>query len=436
VVTALNGVENTTELSERNVVGPIDQKVAEPEPVLQAETFKPGAYKRKADDVVTRRYCYWAVAQASPRPLQYGLVLQWYPNRVATPAALEYSHGMGHPVEPRLDRRQRKDAILLAGSSDPQNGLYLGSNNCHTTLKSFRQGTWRPWTYNRAAKWIAWVRRNFRIDAQQIYCYGSHWGMWELRHPELFSVFIGWGSGELTRGFVDWNRANGVWGPPSAFEGKPDSENPYVMSNMTRYVAADPGRRLPVQFLVSCTGSHTSEMSYMALPRYKATLRDAKQPFAAGISKASWGDHRPAALTEFRAGRLKILRDQSKPAFGNCSIDGNPGCGDIRSGDPNGLLNGHLLWETESIVDEPARWEMTVYLHQTAPLDECTVDLTPRHCREFKAAPGAACKWTNTPAGGGGAVQKGTAKADEHGLLTIESLKVTKARNRIAIVRE
>ncbi len=81
VVTAVDGVENTTELSERNVVGPIDQKVAEPEPVLQAETFKPGAYKRKADDLVTRRYCYWAVAPASPRPLQYGLVLQWYPNR-------------------------------------------------------------------------------------------------------------------------------------------------------------------------------------------------------------------------------------------------------------------------------------------------------------------------------------------------------------------
>ncbi len=436
VLTAVDGVENTSELSAKNVVGPVTQKVAEPEPVLQAETLTPGAYKRKADDLITRRYCYWAVAPAAPRPLQYGLVLQWYPNRIAKPAALEYSHGMAHPVEPNLARRQRTDAILLAGSSDPQNGLYLGSNNCHTTLKSFRQGTWQPWTYNRAAKWIAWVRENHAIDPQQIYCYGSHWGMWELRHPGLFSVFIGWGSGDLTRGFVDWNRANGTWGPPSAFAGKPDAENPYMMNDMVRYVSADPARKLPVQFLLSCTGSHTSEMSYMSLPMYKAALRDAKQPFAGSISRVSWGFGTPAALAEYRAGRLKILRDQSKPAFGNCSIDDNPGSGDYRAGDPKGLLNGHLLWETESIADKPRRWEMTVYLHKTAPVDACTVDLTPRHCQQFKVPAGRACEWTNSPAAGGEAAKRGTVTADKHGLVTIRSLKVTKARNRIVIVKK
>jgi len=436
VVTAVDGVENTTSLSSANVVGPIDARPGEPGPVLQSETFTPGAYKRKADDLITRRYCYWATAPNAPRPLQYGFILQWYPNRIAKPAALEYNHGKGHGAPHDVSRRQRKDAILLAGSADPQNGLYLGSNNCHTTLKSFRQGAWRPWTYNRAAGWIAWVRKNFEIDEQQIYCYGSHWGMWELRYPELFSVFIGWGSGELTRGFVDWNRARGVWGPPSAYEGKPDAENPYVMSNMTRYVSADAARRLPVQFLIACTGSHTSEMSYMGLPRYKAALRDARQPFAGSISRASWGHGVPAALAEFRAGRLKILRDQSKPAFGHCSIDDNPGCGDIRSGDPKGLLNGYLLWETESIVDEPDRWEMTVYLHKTAPLGSCTVDLTPRHCRKFRPAAGASLTWTNKPASGSKAIQSGAAKADARGLVTIRSVKVTKGRNRITIAKD
>jgi len=450
VLTTVNGVENTTDLSGA-VVGPVDQKPGEPAPVLQAETFKEGAYKRKIDDLVTRRYCYWAVPPQSPRPIQYGLVIQYHPNRIGDrPAPLEVSHGKGHTVEPCLERWQRRDAILLALSDDPELGFYVGSNNCHQTLKSFRQGTWSPWTWNRAAKWIAWVRKNYKIDDQQIYCYGSHWGLWELRHPEIFSAFIGWGSGELTKGFVDWSRARGVWGPPEAHAGKPDQENPYVMCNFTRFVS-DPARRLPFQMLASCTGSHTGEMSYPSLPAYRRALMDAKQPFVACIGKASWGWKVPMALREFQAGRLKIRRDQSKPAFANCSIDDNPGCGDIRSGDPVGVLNGYLLWDTETILDRPDRWEMTVYLHKSAPRPECTVDLTARHCQRFKPRPGAKLSWTNAllpkPAAGklgpgekpkplapSKVVQRGSAEADKLGLVTLKGLKVTTGRHRITIL--
>ena len=434
VVTAVNGVENTTDLSEANVSGSIDEKVADPEPVLQDATFKDGPYKRKEDDVITRRYCYWAVPPQAPRPVQYGFVMRWHPNRIAKPAALELNHGKSHTVEPDLGRWQRPDAILLVGSAGPENGFYIGANNCHGTLKSFKQGTWGPWTYNRHAKIIEWAKRAYEIDPQQIYCYGSHWGMWALRHPDIFSVFIGWGSAELTKGFVDWNRANGVWGPPSAYEGKPAAENPYEICNFNKYVSTDPSRRLPIQFLVSCTGSHTSEMSYASLPKYKRTLMDAHQPFGAGISKVSWGDRVPAALREYRAGRLKIVRDQSKPAFANCTLDDNPGCGDIRSGDGGGMLNGYLLWETETIVDRPGRWEMTVYLHSSAPLASCKVDLTPRHCQKFKSKAGQKFSFANTAGPSGGkTVDSGVVTADKHGHVTLKQITVGKARNRVVI---
>ncbi|KKL50553.1 hypothetical protein LCGC14_2304340, partial [marine sediment metagenome] len=433
VVTAMDGVENTRDVSSANAVGPVDGKVADPEPVLQAETFKAGAYKRKADDIITRRYCYWAIPPQATHPLQYGFVIQFYPNRIAKPAALELSHGKAHTNEPELSRRQRRDAIMLAGSADPGIGFYVGANNCRGTLKSFRQGTWGPWTINRHLKIIEWVRRNYEIDEQQIYCYGSHWGMWELRRPDLFSVFIGWGSAELTKGFVDWNRAQGLWGPPEMYKGKPDAENPYVMCNFNRYVSADPGRKLPVQFLTACQGSHTSEMSYPSLPKYKRTLMDARQPFASDIAKASWGNRRPAALSEFRAGKLVIRRDQSKPAFGNCTLDDNPGCGDMSAGDKYGMLNGYLLWETETIVDLSDRWEMTVYLAKSAPLDSCKVDLTPRHCQKFQPRPGAALKWTNTPTGADKPAGSGTVKADKWSLVTLKQITVSKGKNRIVI---
>jgi len=280
------------------------------------------------------------------------------------------------------------------------------------------------------------MKKTYKIDEQQIYCYGSHWGMWELRHPEIFCAFIGWGSGELTKGFVDWNRARGVLGPPSAYQGKPREQNPYEMLNLTAYVKADRGRDLPVQFLVPCTGSHTGEMSYPALPKYKRTLMDAGQPFAAAIGKASWGFRTPAALTEFRAGRLKILRDQSKPAFANCTLDDNPGCGDIRDGDGTGMLNGYLLWDAKDIVDTPDEWQMTVYLHKSSPLPGCRVDLTPRHCQTFRPKPGQTFAWVNTSPGEKGAAQSGRVVADKWGLVTLRQVTVTKGKNRIRIQKQ
>ena len=146
-----------------------------------------------------------------------------------------------------------------------------------------------------------------------------------------------------------------------------------------------------------------------------------------------------------------IRRNQSVPAFGNCTLDDNPGNGDLR----NGLIfdtqiNGYLSWDSETIVDEPNRWEMTVILDPSAPLGECRVDLTPRKCQKFKPAPGTKLKWTCTtvppaiktkdksperpPAGrvlGAAAVQ-----ADKHGLVTIRQMPILKGRQRVVIAKQ
>ena len=144
----------------------------------------------------------------------------------------------------------------------------------------------------------------------------------------------------------------------------------------------------------------------------------------------------------------QITMHQSLPAFGNCSIDDNPGDGASDPGaagadsDPTGNINGYLFWDTETIVDEPARWEMTVYLHAgdkhgrgKAPARACTVSLTPRRCRKFKASPGRKFKWTNTSLADGRQVQSGAAAADKWGLVTIDKLVVTMEKNRIRIER-
>jgi hypothetical protein len=174
--------------------------------------------------------------------------------------------------------------------------------------------------------------------------------------------------------------------------------------------------------------------------------------------------------------RPHIRRDLSVPAFGNCSLDDNPGVGDLRNGTAiDSQINGYLSWDSVSIVDEPDRWEMTVILDDSAPLGECTADLTPRKCQKFKAPPGQKFKWTcaalsaptasdsgkpgkskgagnrstgglaaaTSPAAGRPPAQEagklsgaGEALADKSGLVTIPALRMTKGQQRVVIARQ
>ena len=70
-----------------------------------------------------------------------------------------------------------------------------------------------------------------------------------------------------------------------------------------------------------------------------------------------------------------------------------------------------------------------------APEDESSVDITPWRCQQFKPKPGETFKWTNAAVADGKVVQSGTAKADKWGLVTLPQVTVTKAKNRIAIVK-
>ena len=132
----------------------------------------------------------------------------------------------------------------------------------------------------------------------------------------------------------------------------------------------------------------------------------------------------------------KLRLNQSLPAFANCSLDDNIGNGCMQVGKPlTGTLNAYLLWDTDTIVDEPDRWEMAVWLDKSAPLPDCTVDLTPRRCQKFKAKAGAKFTWSNFEPKDKEQkeLQSGTAEADSIGLVTLKQITVTKNRNRITI---
>jgi hypothetical protein len=169
--------------------------------------------------------------------------------------------------------------------------------------------------------------------------------------------------------------------------------------------------------------------------------------FVWGLSGHGQRASMPANAGE-RVMPIDIRLDRSLPAFTNCSLDDDPGTAaklttpreviegkekkaDPYDGDSVGQVNLYLYWRSEDIVDTPDRWEMTVGLTDTAPKDQCTVDITPRRLQSLKILPNQTYKWNNTCEGK--VIQTGAATADKYGLVTIRGALVNKKTNRITI---
>jgi len=419
VVSAVNGVENTVDMSKANVVGPIQQTVTIPKPVLYAEKVS-DVRRHKGAKYHQQWYSWWLTKPLSPYPKRYDVVLDFCPQTMSKPAPLTITRGHAWMPTPEPPRRPSPmKGVVLSPSSDSPNAFWMGLPDSWYNLKSHEQAEWRPWPQRRAEFLINWVKSRFPIDDNRITGSIGCWGMMEIERPDIYAFIHGWGLPEVTKGFQAFNRAKGVWGQPRVYNGRPNEHNPWYRQDYCRYVLKDPGKETPFFQMHLGWGAHFTEMGWPSLPRFYRAMITARRPFV-----AHWrAKHRPT-----------IRKNQSVPAFGNCSVDGMPGNGDLRMGDTFGAtINGYLTWDSETIVDKPDRWEMTVILDAGAPLPNCTVDLTPRKCQRFKPEPGTQFKWTCKA--GDNVLGAGTATADKWGLVTIRQLPMAKGAQRVVIAK-
>ncbi len=435
VVAVVNGVENTVDISPANTAGPIEEKPAWPEPVVYRKVVHP--LKKQAATYVQLWCNYYCAPPLAPVPMCYDVVVGYCPQKLAAPAPVHVNRGHSwiHTAEPV--RPDHTDRIDLAHCCDWPNAFWMGINDAAHTLKGIEEGKWQPFPMRRQEALLEWLDRKFKIDRNRITAALGAWGMMEIERADLYADMHGWGLPEISKGFQAWQRACGVWGPPAAYERRPKEDNPFHRQDWSRYVLEDPTRELPFLHMHLGWGAHFTEMGWPPVPRFLRAMIDTKRAFV-----YHWrvpDDQRPT-----------IRRDEPLPAFGNCSLDDNPGNGDLRNGEGMNIqLNGYLTWDGETIVERPDRWEITAQLAGRPPLGECTVDLTPRRCRKFKARAGQKFSWTNTLLATdeqkGKAVeagetppdkrpiQSGTATADKWGLVTIKQLKLTTARHRITV---
>jgi hypothetical protein len=422
VTCSLAGNENLTFSAANSLAVPVEEKVAPPQPVLQFVQVD-----RYKDDVEEHWFKYWG------GPPYYHLPVKMFRLAVGVPPKLAGPRPMN--IITISDSFNMRGILNLP----PANRITLAVEQIHGWMPDLcyneGQGTLRAaseckvdyFSERHMLNQIQWAMKKWDIDRLKIVGSMLHFG---LRHPEIFSV-MSFGAYTAT---YDYRWAPGSPVMPGILGPKGiktvSGEDAWSEFSAGWYVNRYPQRDIPFLICQSNVGKdsgHTSEFGWQDDPRGWSQLLTGRATFV-----ASWStDFCP----ELHEGLRDVDWNKTIPAFSYCSLDNNPGNGDPSDGDYYGTINGWLLWQNDSL-DEPGRWEMTVYLVPSCARDQCTVDVTPRHAKAFKARPGEKFQWTNTSVGSGKTVATGVATADAAGLVTIPRAVVGKGKNRLVLVKQ
>jgi len=315
-----------------------------------------------------------------------------------------------------------------------EGSLWQGFHESIGTLRGYEDGAVHNYPQRRvlgAAHW-AIEKEDFHIDGERVSVYGQ-FGWWALRHGDLFAAVMSNGHANMAIG-KQAQKHGWKWGPYPAGCKNWLGIDQWEYMNLPKWIRENPTVELPFWICHPAYGAYPShtigDFGYAPWPEMLHAMATTKRAFA-----ANWSSNGPGPVGPLYDLITRIKLHQSLPAFTNCSLDHSPGDCDHADAEKGGGINIHQRWEPETIVDEPDKWEATVFVHDGCPYDDLTTDLTPRRCQQFKAQVGQRLRWTNTLEAGGKAIQSGTAVADRWGLVTLEGLEITKAKHRIKISR-
>ncbi len=422
---AVTTVQDGTENAACTASAVVEEKVADPQPVLQWVAENKTRYGNSS--AVEHWFAYWLappyanVADTAPRRVVMGV-----PRGFKEPGPLVVG------THPEMGPGWKVDNIDKAYLHIEQDVAYGGDLCYHSgrgTLRSFREGKVDYYSDRYVTRIVNWALARWKIDRSRITAsIGTHYG---IRHPELFPIL--WNGPYEVDYNQRWNPAryslDGRLGPVDLAK-TVDGHKAWDVYDLRWYLLQNPAKDIPfwVQDIDGKEGGHAVEFGWQDDAQGQSALRDARQPHV-----IHWGGGQVSR--EVFDGLRKMSWTSSVPAFSNCSLDSNPGNGDPADGDPWGQINGFIFWDADSVVDQPDRWEMTVYLASDCFEDRCTVDVTPRHLRAFKPKPGETFRWTNTPLGAEKPAASGQVTADQWGLVTLKGVAVAKSKNRLTIRR-
>ena len=98
---------------------------------------------------------------------------------------------------------------------------------------------------------------------------------------------------------------------------------------------------------------------------------------------------------------LRFSTTKSYPAFAYCSINQNPGNGNVNNGDQYGAINGYLDWSDSSINDQKCSYSINCFIKDfyiggvlQTRYDSCVRDVSMKRLQNFKPLDGQTINWS------------------------------------------
>jgi len=457
VTAVIGGVEQLALAAGQSATAAVNETVAMPEPVFQ-RSFTIGSR-------TVETYVHWVSAAATP----------FYPamgnqNSVAHHLGLvRRGAAATHSLLIRPHARGGSFLSALTGTNDPgewvltlddsmpnsiQNTFWHGYHegfDITTGLPQPTSGAVHDYT-TRRAKWeIEWALRTLPLDSNRVYMTGHSMGgigshFLSLMMPGKIAA-IWTTSAKYDFSFLNdpnpsniWNDGAGeratsgdiLWGTVATALPSSEGIPVYDRLNAGDLAALFRGEDQPV--MIAFHGKNDNVVGWAEKLGFYAAMNANRHGgmffFDSGVHNRSGGEWLPQQSVNV-LNRYRL--DQSYPAFSNSSANGNPGNGSAASGDTFGTLNGNLDWDTASIIDTAAQWQirlLTVALSSTAGAiaapASVIVDVTPRRLQSFDHAPGRAARYEVRDAGNA-LLKQGLVVADADGLFTVPAVPVAPA---------
>jgi len=476
VTVSTDGRENTTVGAGNSLSEPLDEIVGPGVPVLQ-RVVKPEKHFQYIKGATLNYYVRWEAppnCSVPGKPFDYLVAV---PPRAVKPAfvglhllcwggSLNGGYGWWSDAE--------KGALLVSSNQIPYDWwtgyheLYW-AGRAKRNAASWQTGVVRPYSTVRMLSFLDWVATRWEIDLSRTFVVGNSMGgsgslMFAIRYAERVAYARSWVGVHVPAETPQFKGSyEGVYGRPEWGVRFEDGTPVWDYYSDVWYLHRHPDEE--VGFLTFSNGKNDGAIGWLQALSFYQALQATRRPhlFVWGMSGHGQRARLPVSGGE-RVMPIDIRTDLTLPAFTRCSLDDDPGTGmtkppeevaaekkdieewnrrnprrkrklDIYDGDSAGQVNLYLYWETDDVVDEPDRWEMTIGLVKKATRDGCIADITPRRCQEFRSEPGQKVRWTNTSLADGKEVQSGEAVADRWGLVTLEKVAVGKGKNRIKITR-
>ena len=418
VVTSLDGVQNTRDISAANTAS-VSEAGSSSRPVLQGELPKMPFFNFKQKRL---HYVRWVAPPLTNKPSEYHNWSVGVPEPLAKNVPLELNlHRDGHSFW-RTHYRIERDSVVICPYDFPVRTWWYGHHESLGTLKSFSEGSIRPYTERRLLAFVNWAASKWPVDRNRVLVTGCRGGAsgsgalrLALRHPKVFNVvitghpymnYVGPANDLGRRGIGTARSLRAVWGDPGWKLRTDSGKDVWEELDLNKLVATLPASvELPYMTVTSNHGSAECRKFY------EQTLTK-HFPIMAGFS---WGGARyvPVSNTGTYPNviRLDIRKNKALLAFTSgqgLKYATKGGMGDF---------NRHLRWK--DVTDEPGKFEVTIFMSGRGGN---VADVIPRRLQSFRVVKGKTYAWKNVGSDGKG-IQNGDATVGDDGLLVLKAVK-------------